>query len=113
MKEGFCKLCGQQEQLVKSHSIPRRFFKEIKGESQHAVFYDSSITAKREATYVQAGVYDDDLLCENCERKFSEWDRYGGDILESPSLDRPWLNMTTALTGSIATRTNFVGSSFR
>lgn len=89
MKEGVCKLCGQQKQLVKSHSIPRRFFKEIKGGAQHAVFYDGSVTAKREATYLQAGVYDDDLLCEDCEAKFSEWDRSGGDILESPCLDHP------------------------
>jgi hypothetical protein len=75
--------------LVKSHSIPRRFFKEIKGGKQHAVFYDGSIMAQREATYLQAGVYDDDLLCEDCEAKFSELDRYGGDILESPCLDHP------------------------
>jgi len=73
--------------LVKSHSIPRRFFKEIKGGAQHAVFYNGSITAEREATYLQAGIYDDDMLCQNCEAKFSEWDRYGGDVLDSPCLD--------------------------
>jgi hypothetical protein len=28
-------------------------------------------------------------LCEVSEAKFSEWDRYGGDILESPYLDHP------------------------
>jgi hypothetical protein len=89
MKEGVCKLCGERKRLVKSHSIPRRFFKGIKGGAQHAVFYDGSITAKREATYLQAGIYDDDSLCEGCEAKFSEWDRYGGEILDSPCLDHP------------------------
>lgn len=89
MKQGVCKLCDQLKMLVKAHAIPRRFFKDIKGESPHAVFFDVSLEAKRTATYVRAGAYDDEILCEECEARFSDFDRYGWEIFGSLRLDHP------------------------
>jgi hypothetical protein len=89
MKEGVCKLCDQVRMLVKAHVISRRFFKDIKGDAPHAVFFDGSPEAKRTATYLRAGPYDEEILCEDCEPKFSELDRYGWEIFGSPRLDNP------------------------
>jgi hypothetical protein len=89
MKKGLCRLCDQTKDLIKAHGIPRSFFKEFKEGYPHAVFFDVSESADREATYVQAGVYDQGILCAECEPKFSEFDRYGWEILGSVSLQNP------------------------
>ena len=89
MKRGLCRLCDQTKDLIKAHAIPRSFFKAFKDDAPHAVFFDVSESAEREATYVQAGVYDDGILCVECEAKFSEFDRYGWEILGSVSLQDP------------------------
>src|ERR1700730_17834510 len=89
MKKGLCRLCDQTKDLIKAHGIPRSFFKEFKEGYPHAVFFDVSESANKEALCVQAGVYDQGILCAACEAKFSEFDRYGWEILGSVSLQNP------------------------
>lgn len=40
-------------------------------------------------TFHQAGVYDSEILFEECEKKFSEFDRYGWEILGPMAVDGP------------------------
>lgn len=44
---------------------------------------------KAAGTFHQASVYDSEILCEECEKKFSEFDRYGWEILGPMAVDRP------------------------
>lgn len=90
MKKGFCRLCDQTKELIRAHVIPKSFsHKEFKDGGTHTVFFDVSEDAAREATFLQAGVYDQGILCADCESKFSEFDRYGWEILGSVSLQNP------------------------
>ena len=87
MKVGLCRLCDQTKELVKAHAIPKSFsHKEFKDGGNHTVFFDVSENADKEATFLQAGIYDQGILCADCESKFSEFDRYGCEILGSVSL---------------------------
>ena len=68
MKTGKCKLCGNDAKLVKCHIVPEALFKYVN---------DSQIPAKLIANkpefYPQKspiGVYDDELVCGECENKF-------------------------------------------
>jgi hypothetical protein len=90
MKKGLCRLCDQTKDLINAHIIPKSFsHKEFKDGGNHTVFFDVSENAEREATFLQAGVYDHGILCADCEPKFSEFDRYGWEILGAVSLQNP------------------------
>ena len=89
MRQGICSLCDQTNDLIKAHAIPRSFFKVFKDGGPHSVFFDVSETADRDATYGQAGVYDQGIPFAECEAKFRELDRYCWEILGSVSLQNP------------------------
>ncbi len=73
-----CKLCGENKKLVDSHIIPRSFFAEITtaGEILRQIASEDGIYPKRSPK----GVYDN-ILCADCEARFSHWDDYGYDFL--------------------------------
>jgi hypothetical protein len=79
-----CKLCGAKGvTLVKSHIIPKSFFKQFRGSEPHSIVAsadDGKIERK------QAGFWDPNILCDQCEKKFSDLDSYGWKILASPQL---------------------------
>jgi hypothetical protein len=86
---GKCRLCGQVKQLIRAHSISRRFFAKVKGAAKFNALFDANKPPKAMITNWQAGVYDTGILCEGCERKFSDFDSYGWKILGNPLLTNP------------------------
>lgn len=67
------------EKLVKSHIIPESFFRAIKKDSNHLL-----IVSNKESEFTKRnmiGIYDQEILCLNCEEKFKLLDDYGQDIL--------------------------------
>jgi hypothetical protein len=88
-KIGLCNWCGATGPLVKSHIIAKSFFRIIQGDEPHAFLMQSNEKPINRDVCLQAGVYDDDLLCEPCEAIFSEWDRYGYEVLGKISLSEP------------------------
>ncbi len=71
-----CKLCNKERKLVKAHIIPECFFRLLRsddGRSSVAVTNTDNLPHKR----APIGIYDKNLLCEECERLFSDWDSYG------------------------------------
>jgi hypothetical protein len=72
-------MCGQYvEKLVKSHVIPESFFRAIKKESDHLLVVSSD---KKEYTKKsRIGIYDQEILCLDCEEKFKDLDDYGQKI---------------------------------
>ena len=48
---------------------------------------------------IQAGVYDDEILCRNCESRFSDLDTYGWKILGDLDLSQPYLDPGFQLVG--------------
>ena len=82
-------MCGETKPLVKAHIISKKFFESLKQDKPYGVLVDSNKPIKSAGKFRQAGVYDNEILCECCEKKFSEFDRYGWEILGPITLDRP------------------------
>lgn len=76
---GTCKLCMHERKLIRAHVIPRSFFKLDPEERMPAQLLTN--VAGRYAQQVRIGVYDSDILCEECEHRFSPWDDYGTELL--------------------------------
>src|SRR5271166_758707 len=84
-----CRMCGETKPLVKAHIISKKFFESLKQDKPYGVLVDSNKPIKSAGKFRQAGVYDNEILCEDCEKKFSEFDRYGWQILGPMAVDRP------------------------
>lgn len=71
-----CKLCNQEKELKKSHSIPRTFFAGIKEEGKCVIFENNESTLR--------GNFDpkEFMLCGDCEGFLSkEYEAYGTKVL--------------------------------
>jgi hypothetical protein len=74
-----CKLCQQERPLIRSHIIPDAFHRDIKGDHPKAplmIGNDPEQHPKRRP----GGLYDEELVCEPCERLFSPWDDYAAEF---------------------------------
>ena len=71
-----CRLCGRERKLVDSHIIPRAFF-QIEPDQPPRLFSNRREFHPRRAP---KGVYDQ-IVCEACERRFSEYDNYAVKLL--------------------------------
>jgi hypothetical protein len=65
--------------LINAHVIPRSFFTIVRGEGKYAVQMRAG-AGSVQTPYHQAGVADPEMLCEECEPKFGEWDTYGFEV---------------------------------
>lgn len=78
----YCKFCEKPFlKLVKSHVIPRSFYKALRDESKpYSIFLEVG-TEQNNEKYYQAGIYDSEIVCETCERLFSPFDKHGYEVL--------------------------------
>jgi len=74
-----CKGCNTEKKLVKSHIIPKSFFKHAKGSENILVMRSTSNPARSLKRPI--GEYDNEILCESCEAKFQDMDDYAAKIL--------------------------------
>ena len=86
---GICKLCENENKLVKSHIIPKFMFKKMKNEEN--VFYEviyNLDTTKLKTKKTQIEDYDKNILCEACDNKilgglyesYAQKAIYGGEL---------------------------------
>jgi hypothetical protein len=75
-RDGICRFCTKRGPLVKAHIIPEAFFRAIGGGKDAPILVSNNLDMpfpKR----IPIGVYDSELLCDLCERKFDRVDAYG------------------------------------
>ena len=74
-----CRFCGNTGNLVKAHVIPEAFFREARVDSEitRLISDDPNTFPKRSPI----GVYDQEILCDQCEPKFGQVDDYGVQVL--------------------------------
>ena len=75
-----CKMCGEDRALVKAHAIPEAFFRVLREESEEVPILVSNVRN----TYPKRspiGIYDQTILCDECEAKFGQLDEYGIEVL--------------------------------
>jgi hypothetical protein len=86
-----CRFCNNDKTLTKAHIIPRSFFKRVRGGAKYSVEMRVSKKDVKEK-YLQAGNYDCEILCEECERQFTPYDAHGHSVFtkvfEEPELYR-------------------------
>ena len=59
-----CKFCGQEKKLIRAHIIPRKFYLDYKSEKYVGVNPQTG-----EFVLQQCGLYDKNILCEDCDSK--------------------------------------------
>jgi len=74
-----CQLCNQEKKLINAHIIPRSFFSDLTEEGRAPIVIDDKAGSYPKRTPI--GIYDSEILCEDCERLFSIWDDYGRQFL--------------------------------
>jgi hypothetical protein len=68
-----CKLCTNEAALIKVHVIPRSFWEiDAAQPAPRMVANIEGVFPKR----IPIGVYDQTIVCEPCERSFSDYDSY-------------------------------------
>ena len=72
-----CKFCHNNvPRLVNAHVIPRSFFKVTRGTGKHSILIGVD-ERKLDKKFKQAGLSDKSILCEQCERLFTPYDKHG------------------------------------
>jgi hypothetical protein len=68
-----CKFCDQERQLIRAHIIPESLYPFEEGQKRAPLIYlvpKPHYQSSRSPT----GIYDLNLVCEQCERRFALWD---------------------------------------
>jgi hypothetical protein len=71
MAFGICKLCGQSKNLIDAHIIPASFWSV--GSKPLAMFSDINGAKPRKSPI---GIYDSNILCDNCDNELGKLDQY-------------------------------------
>jgi hypothetical protein len=74
-----CKLCDQEKKLIKAHIIPEGFFRPLQSESRAAEIHTNTIGVHPKRSPI--GIYDKNILCEDCDGKLGVWDEYAQKLL--------------------------------
>ena len=73
-----CLLCQEEKKLVRAHIIPRAFYRLDHTDRRPARLVTN--VSGRHTKKVPIGIYDDGIVCEECEHLFSPWDDYAAEI---------------------------------
>jgi len=72
---GCCKLCGQTAKLIRAHIIPKSLYRDLR-DSDGGVSKLITNTAGVHSKRIPMGIYDPQIVCEDCEKLFAPWDDY-------------------------------------
>jgi hypothetical protein len=73
-----CRYCGQPEKLIKAHVIPEAFFRELDDGTGAPLLVSGSPGEFQKR--VPIGVYDQTMLCAECEANFAATDSYAAGV---------------------------------
>jgi hypothetical protein len=73
-----CKLCDQNKKLIKAHVIPRWAFRYLHPENRGEPLI---IVSKNYPRRSPTGIWDDRILCANCDGIIGKFDDYGKEVL--------------------------------
>lgn len=75
-----CRLCNKEKPLGESHIIPKSFFERFQEEKKAAMLVSN--TQGEYPKKSRTGIYDPEILCLDCERKyFQDVDNYAAEVL--------------------------------
>jgi len=74
-----CRMCGKNRSLIKAHIIPMSFYRHVQTSGQPLEILTN--TAGKFAKRSHKGIYDKEILCQECEKIFGPWDDYAQKLL--------------------------------
>ena len=75
-----CKLCRQAGKGKKAHIIPEAFFRALSGYDEKLRLITNQ-TGQNRPRRSPIGIYDPELVCEQCEDRFLPCDTYAAEVL--------------------------------
>ncbi|MBU2579279.1 hypothetical protein KKA09_04170 [Patescibacteria group bacterium] len=78
-----CKFCLKDKKLIDAHIIPRCFFEAMRDKKDNRPFQLLSNTKNEYSQKLWIGLYDKNILCEDCEKVFQKYDDYACKALLS------------------------------
>ncbi len=77
-----CRLCGQERKLIKAHIIPRSLYAPLFEDGSPVTVYSTKKGAfpKR----ARQGIYDNKILCAECDHRIGNWDNVAQHFLLAP-----------------------------
>ena len=75
-----CRLCAEDRKLVKAHVIPEAFFRVLRAGGETPILISNVANTYPKRSPI--GVYDQNILCEDCETMFSQVDDYNKPVSE-------------------------------
>lgn len=84
-----CKLCLQERKLIKAHVIPRSFYKPMISGTEAPFLTSNDPKFRRKK--VRIGIYDQTIVCAECEDRFKHWDNYAPRLLLGKATPRNYL----------------------
>jgi hypothetical protein len=81
MAIGQCKFCGKDRQFARAHIIPRSFYKINQADGPNYIYSSKSDRGPKRSP---SGIYDEGLICLECESKLAYLDTYAANKL------KPW-----------------------
>jgi hypothetical protein len=86
---GICYLCKKDKKLIKAHIIPKwaymYLYPEIPDEDNRSLIL---VGNNKKPVKRPIGIYDPEILCENCDNFFGKYDEYGKEVLLDAPLER-------------------------
>lgn len=80
-----CKFCGNDKRLIKAHIIPEGFFRrQRQGKKSLEIITNKAGEYDKKAPI---GVYDQAIVCNDCENIWREWDDYAQKLLAEEPLN--------------------------
>ncbi len=87
---GFCKLCGKERDLCKSHVLPEMAYSEVTNwESHPRMVVVRDVAEGRISDLSQQTGYWERLLCKQCEGQFNKYETYAAKHLLNVDLPTP------------------------
>lgn len=81
MNKGVCKLCGIEKDLCKkSHILPKHSYKILK-EGDYCLCINKDTINKESRQKDYSGLFEKDILCEDCESLFSNSETYAYELI--------------------------------
>jgi hypothetical protein len=74
-----CRFCKRERKLIKAHIIPAAFFDPLRDGKRAPEIHSNTEGVPKKRT--PTGIYDPEILCSECDGKFSVWEQHAKDVL--------------------------------
>lgn len=83
-----CRYCNQKKKLCKAHIIPKAFITDMKNHKKEEYCLILKKELKKSPKTTRTGVFDENILCKECDGEFGIYDNYAQKFLLKTNLEK-------------------------